>query len=244
MLRGLRQDNSATVVVKKKAYPKKRKMSISDDVRHLKVDVRKLKSELEMKWTDSYTAATIPATGGSPQGLLALCNNVAIGSNAGLRIGTEIVCTKLELRTSFATGVTLLTDYPLQTRLIIFWDKQPNGGIPVLYLSGTGGNQFGLLDNSIITPVTLAPLNRNAEQRYKVLYDEYYVIDTSGAAGTFGLDARTITLPLSRKTKFNNNGNSLITDFVSNALWVAVFNDSGNNNAFGEIATRVHFHDS
>jgi len=239
-------EKNTTYLKRKKPYPKKRKVSLSTDVQHLKVDVRRLKSAPEIKHSDTLTLGTIPGAGGLGQGLVHLCNNMLVGGLPYERVGSEVLNTELEVRMSIYTGTTS-ADYPLQTRVIIFWDKQPNGAAPFLYTSGIGAGPSGLLDNRVITPITLAPLNAEASDRFKVLSDEFRVLEPS-TNSSYGLDARSFRIPLFRKTRYTAGlgtpTTGTIADIVSNALWIVFFQDSGLSNAGAECASRMYYKDS
>lgn len=244
---GVSGTQNSSIIKRKRPFKPKKKVSLTADVQHLKLDVKKLKAAPEIKYSDTLTLGSIPGAGGAGQGLLHLCNNVLVGGLPYQRVGSEVLNTYLEARVSMYTGTANATDFPLQTRMLIFWDKQPNGNAPFLYTSGTGSGVDGLIDNTVITPITCAPLNQNAMKRFKVLVDEFRMIEPHGPS-SYGLDCRTYKIPLFRKTRYTGTlgtgATGTIADLITNALWFVFFQDSGVNNAGAECGSRVYYQDS
>lgn len=120
-----------------------------------------------VEWKNIDAGATIlnPAASGISWPTGVFLNGIAQGSTPNTRNGRKVALTKLQVRwtrlsTSVATvgAVTVLNQLPF--RILVVYDRSPNGTIPVIQdiLSGTGFD---------------TPLNLNNSERFLILADEY-----------------------------------------------------------------------
>lgn len=231
---------------KKPSYKKKRPKSLVKKVDQIARDIGRYKNAIEEKFIDNFTSAAIPGTAGSPQGLLHLCSESGqdVGS-ADARIGSEFINKRIECRFYVASGTTGGVDYPCNIRVIMFWDRNPNGVAPPLYTATTGNNIYGLLDNSTIPSLVYAPQSKHQMKRFKILYDEtIHMEPTNTSSNTYGFVNRVIKKNLRNvKTKQLNTATDTIADITANALWIYFVTDCGASTASAQIGTRIYFTD-
>lgn len=139
---------------------------------------RKVKKVMNMIETKSVISEFSNSSTGALPGPTNLCllNAIAEGSDSNQRQGDKINATSLWFQCIFRNDVEILIPYTC--RLIIFWDKQPNGALPVII--GNGPGTQSLLDDSTAGGAGLTaihyPPNQHSKQRYKILYDNTAVL--------------------------------------------------------------------
>lgn len=199
------------VVVKPNRQP------VRNEIKNIKKSIKKINNEVELKYADVVVGATTFDTGGS----ISLLNSVDVGNTEYTRSGTDIRATSIQLRITIKcdpsqTAVTTITP---AVRLMLVWDSQPNGAVPIL--ASTAAIP-GILDNRIIS-LYLAPYNRVTQKRYKILHDKLYDMNsmTSSTATpflTWGDRHIRIKLPLGRTIKYDSTGGG-IADITTNSLY-------------------------
>lgn len=196
--------------------------SLNKKIKHIENNL------LELKYLD-ISSGQSPTTAGTSDYLTPL----AQGDTASNRQGNIINPTSIQFRGTMLTDVDYLGFSKI--RIILFWDRQPNGAVPVL--TGASTTQ-SLLDNGNITDSTICPRNFNTIDRYHILYDKTHGINP-GVVQTSVVAADPTTtkvvqrgkyihfvVKLGRLVKYNNTS-AAITAAVSNALHIAYFIDNG-----------------
>lgn len=205
---------------------------------------------IELKWHDLYDAFEVARLATFPAYHL---TSIAQGDEPFNRNGNKLVTTSVQLRFSIycprgqRTGTTL--------RCIIFWDRQSNsnGLTPT-----TSIQPYGLLDNTAGAPGFLCPYNYNAVDRYSVIYDKTWVLQSLGRASNSnpappGVQDETsaynqmmtkfIKLKTSRIVKYGTNA---ATFPVTNALYALFLSDVPGADEAPEIefCSRVYYRDA
>jgi len=222
--------------------------SVKKDIAGIKKSIQKINRNVELKFVDVLQNQNVTETGGSLQ----LLNNVVEGDDQSTRNGDEISATSIQFRGYFTNDqslTALLSTAPV-IRLLVFWDRQPNGAAPTI---GSTAALPGLLDNSVITDFTMAPYNRSVQKRYKVLYDRTFVMPEPGFSSTsstpFNLPAVRMAfnkkISLNRVVKYDATGNG-IADIDTNSLYSVALVDSGTTTDYPTIRCgyRFYFKDS
>ena len=137
-------------------------------------------------------------------------------------------------------------------RMILLWDKTPGGALPTLFAP----NQ-AILDNSIVTETTLMPYQYDMKDRFKILWDYKFAINSNFAVTTTpatgvvtDVYANQITfskkVKLSRTVKYNQNGatSGTITDVSANSLLLCLISDATANEPVCELGIRTYFKDA
>jgi len=190
--------------------------------------IKRIENEfIETKFFDVYNAGTTIALAGI-QDLLV---GIAQGDTASTRTGNVIVPSSVQLRMAFSSDIDELSSSRI--RIMLFWDRQPNGAVPVL----TGAPTISsLLDTGTITQPVLAPRKYNAIELYSVLYDKILTL-TPGVVLTTAAGATTqvvlvdkqinLIKKLHRSVKYNDT-TGVIGSIVTNSLYIAYFSDNAN----------------
>lgn len=234
------------VVKRRSRFNSKRKRAPTN--KQLDKKIKKLQSDKELKYTDTYNTNDIFNTG-----TLLLLNPVVRGAEPDQRIGNLIRATSLQYRGHISTDLADTALAAIRVRLIIFWDRQANGIAPTLIGASTTAS---VIDTSTVTDATLAPYNHNMVERYKILTDRHYIIvpkvvgDFDPATGTttyFGQNAMAFNghIKLSRKIRFDESNNGDITDIMTNSLYIGLLSDRAvaATNPFLELGTRMYYKD-
>jgi len=232
---------SAPPTKKRKFGPKTELSEIST----LKKKVSKLEREVEWKYSDVDDAGTVRGTVSNQQGELTYLNSSAQDTAAAFgRIGTQITAKKLDIAVTVVSGNIPVTDYPQVHRVMLFWDKSANGAFPPLYNVGTGSGAYSLLDNRSIA-ITYAPLNHGSRKRFKVLWDKRFVVAPSSSQALIqGVVTFTKSIKLyDRKCEYQDATTGNISDITTNSLIFVIMNDSGNDDAQYQVASRFWYSD-
>lgn len=195
--------------------------NLSKRIKHIENDL------IELKWFDYPFAATITNAGVNLEGQWLITQGTAYNN----RVGNKISPTSMQLRLSVVSDATQIV--PVLVRMVAFWDRQANGGSPVLL-----NYNNGLLDPTTITNPCYAPRNYNTIDRYTIVEDKVMVINpvnwfvNTDVAGTSTVSetmpvAKFIrkTYKLGRTVKYDTNTGA-IADLVSNVFYVALFTDT------------------
>jgi len=159
------------------------------------------------------------------------------------RIGTQINPTSLQFRCNFLTNTNVIG--ASRIRMVAFWDRQANQAASTLLSAGA----ISLLDTSVITDPTMAPLNYDGIDRFTILYDKLWNLnpEISLSATTFVPMDKFIKkkIKLSRVVKYTGAGPTIP---LTNNLVLAWF--ASNNGASSallptvECGVRVYYKDA
>lgn len=186
--------------------------------------ISKLEKGIEMKYLDQVLDAG-PTTTGATFNVLA---NMADGNNYNERIGNKVTSKGILL--NYRIYQDPLETAPNQVRIILFWDKQFNGGLGGSLFTGTSPTaadmSAALIDNRAGMVTTIAPYNQNTRQRYKILYDRVHnlTIYDSGA-GTVHVGKKFIPLHNAIVNYADNTETN--DDLASRTILVAVYSSLG-----------------
>jgi len=150
-------------------------------------------------------------------------NLIASGSGFNNRIGRKIEMQSLHLHgVVVQTGTaTTTTDY---TRIVVVYDRQTNGAIPVLQDIFTNYSQTSSTSSSVFSD-----LNPDERERFQILADYRLVLPATTAAGTTGAsDGLQPTFNVNRFIKLNgastiykgDTSPSVIGDIATGALYI------------------------
>lgn len=203
--------------------------------------IKKLQRDQELKYSDVYQANNDITTGA----FVVLLNGIASGTDSDQRIGDEVRATSIQWRMNFSSDP--VATIPTLVRYILFWDKQANGLSPVI---AGGAGTTSLLDNTIVTDLTLAPYNHESSDRFRVLFDKTFTLEPfSLAVGGGAAMQRYMTshkkINLSRRVKHDGD-TATFADIVTNALWFTFISDvaAAGINPQVEFGSRYYFKDS
>jgi len=213
------------VATKKKAPTNKR---LNQKIKNIENNL------IELKYKDVFTnGSAIPVTGLLINGMNFTSYNGGSAANP-VREGNDIMATSLSIKGVVKSDFDNLD--ASRIRMIVFWDKQPNGAVPTLL----GDN--GLLQNNVITNPLFAPRNYSTIERYKILEDYLFCLVPQEALTTVaGVVTQVLEndmmlnkyYKLSRQMKYDN-ANGDVTDSVTNSINIAFFGDEA---TAGEQAT-------
>jgi len=150
-------------------------------------------------------------------------NLITSGSGFNNRIGRKIEMQSLHLHGVLVqTGTaTTTTDY---TRIVVVYDRQTNGAIPVLQDIFTNYSQTSSTSSSVFSD-----LNPDERERFQILADYRLVLPATTAAGTTGAsDGLQPTFNVNRFIKLNgastiykgDTSPSVIGDIATGALYI------------------------
>lgn len=224
--------------------------------------IKKMQRETELKYNDEWLTVTAQNDPDTENNVF-LLNGTVQGSGAfGQRIGNEIYPTSVQYRGFIYINnleATVFNDVVRAPfiRVIIFWDKMPNGEVPVIVGNSAAGAET-LLDVTIggASPIW-APYNHSTATRFKILSDKTYRFNPSSTAYYGGDVDPTFAsavpnqflsdkISLSRTTRYSGDGGTIAT-VSENGLFVtfiSTFDDSdANYNISFDGLFRVYYKD-
>lgn len=186
--------------------------------------IKRIENKEEIKNIDTYQNVVNVTTAG----VLTLLNGVAQGTTPITRIGNETAATSIQFRAQYIANTAELSG--TLVRMIIFWDRQPNGAAPTVAT---------LLDSSVITLPYLAPYHRDYQKRYKIVYDKTMVLNPGVESATTpatGVVTAVIAqervlkkkLRLGREVKYSGAG-ATVASIQTNSLYVLQISDAAQN---------------
>jgi len=134
------------------------------EIKTLKRKVTQLARQSDLHYRDTFYTAAMTSTGA-----IVSINPLSQGDDFDQRIGEGVKSKYLSMRVRFNRPASASAD---TLRLIIYWDTQFNGAGGSI--SGLGD---GLLDDTTITQIQMAPLNYRCRERYIILLDKTYLFD-------------------------------------------------------------------
>lgn len=118
-----------------------------------------------------YTDASLAAISVTQTGILTLINSIAPGTGSQGRIGLQVATKSVYYQYTLANGATPI---PTVTRMMLIWDRQPNG-------SATPATVPDVLQTAIgPVPAYLAANNLVNKHRFVVLSDERISLSPNG----------------------------------------------------------------
>lgn len=219
----------------------KKDMEQNKQIMKLEKKVNQLQKEPELKWTDEYNPAIlIPNTGVVYN---VFTPNPVIGTGPNNRIGNNI------LMTSLMTKILLLSNNvtldPTRYRILLVIDKEFETGNPAL---GGAPTTSAILDNSVITDLTLSPRNLNNVDRYIIKYDKIIisnpqVLQTAATLTRIGKEI-TINMKMKHRIQFLGPTNTLaeLTGYIP--LLYIVSDRPILEQPLATVAQRVYYKDS
>lgn len=134
--------------------------------RQLDRRVKKIQNREEVMVIDRFVTAN-PTTGA--QFVDFLCP-IAQGDSYNQRDHNKVYATSVKFRYIVQNDVSDPVDHSQTIRIMVLWDKNPNGSLPTPY-----GTLQSVLDNRTITSPTLMPYNKDMYARFKIIYDKTHV---------------------------------------------------------------------
>lgn len=206
--------------------PKKIDADQNKAIANLQKKVKELDQDTEVKWKDTQIDGNVA----TPVTTCILLNGIAQGTTALLRVGDKVQATSIQFRYNFLTDFDNLNANIV--RMIIFWDRQPNGATPLF---------SDVLDVTTITSAAsntvYAPYNLKNAPRFKILYDKMDVLNVqqsfTEAAGTVtsaiavASHPRHGKIPLKRIVNYGLGVAGTIADISANALYCLFLSDIG-----------------
>lgn len=229
----------------------------SQKIVYLEKKLTHLSQDTELKHRDILTSAVIADTTPDATNLILLNGVPQEAASAGntVREGDQFRVTSLQIRGTIDLNQN--TNVGTIVRMMIFWDRQPNGVIP---------NVDDVLDAAVITTYVFAPLEFDTRNRYKVIYDKSVSLfpqvqatqsDTNIAAGTgantittslFGSQRKSFKIfkKLNRQVYAGLGTDELIASISSNSLYFLFMSTTPNasNPPTLTFGSRIFFKDS
>lgn len=207
--------------------------------------IKKIQKLQELKYVDTYFNDTVDNTGSDA----ALLNSLQNGDGPNQREGNEVYFTSLQMRGSITVDPEWLQ--PTIVRLLVIWDRQANGGVPVVTSALPGA---GLLANNIVTDLTESPFTYEQQERYRVIYDKRFVLNPQMAQTTASGAVTTVfpvsvlfkkKIKLSRTTKWTINGAGITTINSNSLFFIAISNQpTGLVEPLVQVGFRAYFKDA
>jgi len=164
--------------------------------------IKKLENTIETNYKDVYNVLSPDVSGGGVPLVISLLPQ---GDDFNERKGEVVTLRKAHFNVNLthASAVTA----PSIFRMIVFWDLQTNGQGFVPFIT-TGLPVEALIDDTVIVDKMLAPLNERTKQRYKVLMDKTYVLNTiyTGLANSINIQ-KTFSLSNAKQQYSSSGGN-------------------------------------
>jgi len=196
----------------------------------------------EKKVIDTTTAVSVDTTGA-----ITLLNGTQLGNDYSNRIGRKITIKSIYYRGTVCITATNSAppvdgDSSFQHwRMIIFYDKQPNGATPAV-------------TDVLVTATPTSHLNLNNRDRFKVLIDKSFVVDPYkmvDAANESTWNRTAVNIKKYKKchiTTIYNAGNAgTIADISTNAiflLWVGNRAATATDDGLAAFSCRLRFWDN
>jgi len=161
----------------------------------------------ELKWIDiNSTAAFNAATGVAA---LTLLNGCTLGSDATNRIGRKIVMRSLQMRMSVLD--TAVQAARFAGRVLVVYDSQSNGVAPT---------QADILQAATSWH---APMNLNNRERFKVIWDKIFTIDSIQGSGNNPWICKKFKKLPNLETIFNSGNAGSVGDIQTGSLYMLTF---------------------
>lgn len=203
----------------KKIMPKTKKDEQQDkQIKNVQKHVKKIIRMEELKHVDTIISSIAAASDpGVAQTIL--LNGLSQGNSNLTRVGDEVMYTSIQVK-GFVNSDTDMITLGAVVRMIVFWDKSPNGVAP------TAAN---LLDNSVITTYVNAPYNSDYYKRFKILYDRRLALNPQvllTAATT-----EPLSVPFDFRKGFNRQSNyglgnaGTIADITRGACYILLLSN-------------------
>lgn len=162
-----------------------------------------------------------------------LINQITTGDNDYHRNGSTITMAGVTLRGYYVGGTTQTT--PSIGRILIVYDKQPRGAMPVI---------ADMLQGASPTH----QINGDHSDRFLILFDKLYSCTGEGDTLSGGHPAGTVQeyVRVNQKAIWEStNGDGAIADFIRGALYIVVVGAGVDDttSARFNLSTRVHFVD-
>lgn len=208
--------------------------------------IKRIQNDIEVKYKDTLISAGGAAV---TAGVNTLLNGIGTGEDASNRTGAEVNATSIQ----FKGKITIVPEEGFTQgvcRMIIFWDQQPNGALPVISANPGAGSE-ALLNTAIVTSRVYAPYQYETNHRFRVLYDKIYQLNptssTTSVADFIAAPYNIVVkkkIPLSRKVKYDGTTNA-ITNLVTNSLICVIIADQPTDNMItAEIGFRFYYKDA
>jgi len=203
----------------------------------------------------------IAPNGGASQGtftfnttaLFTAINLLTVGSSAWNRIGRKITMKSLYIQGNFFTTNTgLQTDIPQFARMIVVYDKQPNGALPAI--ADLLRDQVNSASDSNVTSPQ-SGLNLNNRERFEIIRNLRWVLPTQGTGGT-AAGPVTATADLMHFEEYAKLGNrevhykadsspGVIGDLATGSLFICTLGNqtSGNEPYAATMSIRLRYSD-
>ena len=209
--------------------------------------IAKIEKGVELKYTDFYVTRQMNQVGSIEYIFPNQVFDPAAGQQLG-RVGEEVNPTSVNIH-AIITLDNLSASQGNVCRMILLWDKTPGGALPTLFAATQS-----ILDNSIITETTLMPYQHDMRDRFKILWDYKFVINSNFAVTTTPATGvvtdvyqNRVTISkkvkLSRTVKYQAN-NGVINDVSSNSLILCLISDQTSNDPVCELGIRTYFKDA
>lgn len=205
----------------KKRRPRRRPKS-KTNVKNLERRITRIEHSQELKY--DFVHPNFSPVGPSTAGALSL-TNIGQGDDYNQRIGEQITAKYLNLHLKLTHGAAPTAD---ALRVMIFWDKQNNGGTTITFLTSVNAAE-GVFDDSSISVPSQLPRNYRTKDRYVFLLDKVITINADSSSVDKIVTLRRNFKLGNARIKYSDSG-STSASLPSRELLFAVFAD-------GSIAT-------
>lgn len=198
----------------------------------------------ELKTVDRAVTTTDINTTGA----VVLLNGLSLGTDYSNRIGRKVYMTSVQFSgyvqadaAAVATGAAV-TSYTQQVRLLIVYDRQPNGAAPAV-------------TDVLTVAAPQAQLNLNNRDRFKILFDKHYVfgpVVAQAAAPTITTASEPLIynfnpmVKMTLPTIFNGGNAGTVADMSTGSLYLVAVGTTaaGTTDANLVASSRVRFFDA
>lgn len=213
--------------------------------------IKRIEDSIELKYKDTLFSDTVDNAGE-----VQILNNLSTGVTSSTRLGDEVMATSIQFR-GWMVNAADNVNGPNFVRVILFWDRQPNGGAPTIQADSSSGVP-AVLETQVITAAnsTVAPYMYSTQERFRILYDKRFTLNSNFAQTTDGAapDALTEVYPvgiqfkkkikLNRKVKYLDTNTGTIVDIQTNSLYMALISSESANPPTVTIGYRLYYKDA
>lgn len=162
----------------------------------------------EYKWADAWAHGTVGTTGNTPT----LISGVAQGTTPTSRVGARVTYTSITYRANVVCNPTS-GDYGV-LRIVLVYDRQPNGQLPALSDIFVPNNITGVIDDCSLR-------NLYNRDRFWIISDECRAVSFYGPLN----DTFNVYRKLNTDEVFNSGTDNTINSIQSGAIYACIIPD-------------------
>lgn len=232
---------------RKRSFRKRSSRKPKLAAKNLSRRITKIEKGIELKYTDFEVTKTMIEAGDIQYIYPVLTFDASTPQG---RIGDEVRPTSVNIHATVKLDSTNVTG-GIIGRLMVLWDRVPGGALPTLFAPSGA-----ILDNSVITETVNMPYNHELRDRFKILWDHRFALNSNFATTTVpatgvvsAVNSNVLSIKkkikLGRTVKYgSNSGSGSITDVSANSLLMVFISDQSSDGPICIMGSRVYFKDA